>query len=122
MILAHTFPVSINTVPVTINQDMKAISPFLINMSLYVKRVLDGYSHRILSLTNTSTHGTKRLETNKSYGKLYYPLASLAEQQAIVERVDRLLASVSALEQHVQERKTYAEQLMQAVLKEAFAG
>jgi type I restriction enzyme, S subunit len=53
--------------------------------------------------------------------KLPLALPSLAEQHAIVERVDRLLAFVNALEQQVQERKTYAEQLMQAVLKEAFA-
>ena len=52
----------------------------------------------------------------------YFPLPPLAEQYAIVERVDSLLASVDALEQQVKERKTYAEQLMQAVLKEAFAG
>jgi type I restriction enzyme S subunit len=52
---------------------------------------------------------------------LAIPLPPLAEQQAIVERVDRLLATVNALEQQVQARKTYAEQLMQAVLKEAFA-
>ena len=52
----------------------------------------------------------------------FFPLPPLAEQHAIVEQVDRLLASVNALEQQVKERKTYAEQLMQAVLKEAFAG
>ena len=51
----------------------------------------------------------------------FFPLPPLAEQHAIVERVDRLLATVNALEQQVQARKTYAEQLMQAVLKEAFA-
>jgi restriction endonuclease S subunit len=48
-------------------------------------------------------------------------LPPLAEQNAIVERLDRLLESVNALEQHVSERKRYAKQLMQAVLKEAFA-
>ena len=50
------------------------------------------------------------------------PLPPLAEQHAIVERVDCLLVTVNALDQQVQDRKTYAEQLMQAVLKEAFAG
>jgi type I restriction enzyme S subunit len=52
----------------------------------------------------------------------YIPLPPLAEQNAIVERVDRLLESVNALELQVTERKSYAQQLMQAVLKEAFAG
>jgi len=50
------------------------------------------------------------------------PLPPLAEQHAIVERVHRLLASANVLEQQVNERKTYAKQLMQAVLKEAFSG
>lgn len=54
--------------------------------------------------------------------RLPIPLPPLAEQHAIVERVDRLLASVSALEQQVAERQAYARQLMQAVLQEAFAG
>ena len=47
-------------------------------------------------------------------------LPPLTEQQAIVERVDRLLNQVNALEQQVKERKNYAEQLMQAVLRETF--
>jgi type I restriction enzyme S subunit len=55
-------------------------------------------------------------------GKFLINLPPLAEQNAIVERVDRLLESVNALELQVQERKSYAQQLMQAVLKEAFAG
>jgi type I restriction enzyme S subunit len=54
--------------------------------------------------------------------KLPLALPPLAEQQAIVERVDRLLNHINALEQQVTERKHHAEQLMQAVLKEAFAG
>lgn len=54
--------------------------------------------------------------------ELVIPLPPLAEQNAIVERVDRLLESVNALELQVTERKSYAQQLMQAVLKEAFAG
>lgn len=49
------------------------------------------------------------------------PLPPLAEQRAIVERVDRLLALVDELAAQVSERKTQANALMQAVLREAFA-
>lgn len=54
--------------------------------------------------------------------ELTIPLPPLAEQQAIVERVDKLLAMVDDLEKQVSDRKQQAEQLMQAVLREAFEG
>ena len=53
--------------------------------------------------------------------KLPFALPPLAEQLAIIERVDRLLTYVNTLEHQVTERKIHAEQMMQAVLKEAFA-
>ncbi len=86
----------------------------LFNGSSYAK------SHFMNCVTGTST-SMKNL-TRSDMETLLIPFPPLAEQHAIVEQVDRLLASVNALEQQVQERKTYAEQLMQAVLKEAFAG
>jgi type I restriction enzyme, S subunit len=51
-----------------------------------------------------------------------FPLPPPAEQQAIVARVDSLMATIDALEAQVTERKEQAQQLMQAVLREAFAG
>lgn len=49
------------------------------------------------------------------------PLPPLAEQQAIVSRVENLMTTIDALEAQVTERKDQAQQLMQAVLREAFA-
>ena len=54
--------------------------------------------------------------------KLVFPTPPLAEQQAIVERVEKLLSMVDELEKQVSERKEQSEQLMQAVLREAFEG
>lgn len=56
----------------------------------------------------------------KIISELIFPLPPLAEQQAIVARVDKLLAMVEELEKNVIEQKTKAEELMQAVLREAF--
>ncbi|OPY75055.1 MAG: EcoKI restriction-modification system protein HsdS [Syntrophorhabdus sp. PtaU1.Bin153] len=54
--------------------------------------------------------------------KMPVGLPPLAEQKAIVSRVDRLLAMVDEPETQVTERKAQAEALMQAVLREAFQG
>ena len=48
------------------------------------------------------------------------PLPPLAEQQAIVEKVDRLMETIDQLEQQIKHRKQLAEDLMQTVLREAF--
>ncbi len=49
------------------------------------------------------------------------PLPPLAEQAAIVERVEALMASCRALEDEIAAARSHAAQLLQAVLKEAFA-
>jgi type I restriction enzyme S subunit len=49
-----------------------------------------------------------------------FPLAPIKEQNAIVARVDKLMAVIGELEKQVYERKDQAEMLMQSVLREAF--
>lgn len=48
------------------------------------------------------------------------PLPPLAEQHAIVERVNKIMAVIDELEKQVAERKDKSERLMQSVLREAF--
>ena len=52
---------------------------------------------------------------------LLIPVAPLNEQQAIVSKIGKLLALCDQLETQITQNLTYAEQLMQAVLKEAFS-
>lgn len=49
------------------------------------------------------------------------PLPPVAEQAAIVERVEVLMATCRAMEAEIEHSRTHAAQLLQAVLKEAFA-
>jgi len=58
--------------------------------------------------------------TNEQFENTYFPLPPVSEQQAIVDHIEKLLSMVDELEKQVSERKEQAEQLMQAVLREAF--
>lgn len=49
------------------------------------------------------------------------PLPPLAEQEAIVERVEALMTTCRALEAEIEHARTHAAHLLQSVLKEAFA-
>lgn len=49
------------------------------------------------------------------------PLPPLAEQAAIVERVEALMTTCRALKAEIEHARTHATHLLQAVLKEAFA-
>ena len=53
---------------------------------------------------------------------LLVPLPPLLEQQVISQKVNKLMAKINALEEQVKNGKAQAEQLMQAVLREAFNG
>lgn len=56
----------------------------------------------------------------KDLRESWIPLPPLAEQKAIVAKLEILLALCSQLETQISQNQTHAEQLMQAVLKEAF--
>ncbi len=50
-----------------------------------------------------------------------FPLPPLAEQAVIVQRVEALMTGCRALEAEIERAHNHAAQLLQAVLKEAFA-
>lgn len=84
MILAHTFPVALTAVPVTINQDMKALRPKPGCSAQYLAHLLEGINSLVLSLVEESAHGTKCLRTEIWKGiNLFLP--SPAEQADICE-------------------------------------
>ncbi len=104
------------------------INPRLIKISLYpsINRMYISLlfkSPLVINSIKSMAHGGFMDVINLGMLKaLLFPLPSLAEKAAIVERVDSLLAMVGELEKQVTERKTQAEELMQAVLREAFEG
>ncbi|MEA5603466.1 restriction endonuclease subunit S [Nostoc sp. UHCC 0252] len=55
-----------------------------------------------------------------TFTELIIPLPPLAEQKAIVEKVDYLMKIIDQLEEQIKHRKKLAEDLIQTVLREAF--
>ncbi len=74
-----------------------------------------------LAYVNSVTKGMRMPRLGTKEGQIaLIPLPPLAEQKAIVEKVDRLMNIIDQLEQQIKHRKQLAEDLMQTVLREAF--
>ena len=98
--MARTFPVGVNTVPVTINQDMKALTPRSDVDPTYLRYLLSGMSSHVLDLREESGHGTKTLPTEK-LGSFLIVFPPANEQIAIrkfckqiTEQVDETITAV----------------------------
>jgi len=82
MILARTFPTAITAVPVTINQDMKAlVTKACLNANYFVS-LLTGIQSDLLLLVEIAGHGTCCLRTD-SWEGFCVPIPPLAEQEEI---------------------------------------
>ncbi|MEO0453472.1 MAG: restriction endonuclease subunit S [Verrucomicrobiota bacterium] len=82
------------------------------NTSLFQKLIEDSKQGMAQSQVNISQDNLKRTAI---------PLPPLAEQAAIVERVEALMATCRELEAEIERSRTHAADLLQAVLKEAFS-
>ena len=70
----------------------------------------------------SSTGAANQANISKgSLMEILIPLPPLAEQAAIVERVEALMATCRELEAEIERSRNHAADLLQAVLKEAFA-
>ncbi len=68
----------------------------------------------------TDALGQSNINATKLSG-FRFPLAPIDEQETIIDKADKLLAICDQLETQITQNQTHAEQLMQAVLKEAFS-
>jgi type I restriction enzyme S subunit len=119
MILSHTLPVAVNRVPVTINQDMKAITPRgNINVD-FLAAMLRGSERELLSKVEVAGHGTRRLQT-AHWSALPVPIVSEQDQAAIVSEIQNMEAVADALIRDVELDEIHL--LRESILRKAFAG
>jgi type I restriction enzyme S subunit len=115
MILVHTVPIAQSLVPLTINQDMKALIPvesLNVTYLLWSLRVRQG---QLLSLVSTAAHGTKKLETAR-LEEFQVPLPPLEEQKRFADR----LASVEAIQVQQSTATAKAQAAFDALLAKCF--
>ncbi len=101
MILAHTFPVARTLVPAAFNQDIKALVVSPDFRPKYIQYWFEHAAERYLQLVSASSHGTKRLESDKLYS-LSVPSISPDEQDEFIAQIDDLRDARQKAEQRRQ--------------------
>ena len=103
MILAHTFPVAITTVPVTVNQDMKALRFRQDVHEVFMAWVFEGIGRGLLAaVVEEAAHGTRVIRMDQ-WRSVTVPVPPNDEQRAIVDFLDRETARIDALVAKVRE-------------------
>ncbi len=120
-ILRHTFPVAVATLPVTINQDLRALNLTENVNPAFLLYYMRGLNDTIVSLYQKIGATVESIEMNWF---LYFPVAlpPLDEQNHIVETLDSRCAS---LDQLVEQNETTILQLKeyrQSLIYEAVTG
>jgi type I restriction enzyme S subunit len=95
MILARKFPVAVTRVPVTVNQDMKALVPKPELNAGYLVSLLSGIQADLLLLIEIAGHGTCCLRTD-AWGAFALPIPPLGEQQEIQRYLETRLSTQDA--------------------------
>jgi type I restriction enzyme S subunit len=121
MILAHSFPTAINTVPVTINQDMKALRCDERISPRFLKAVLEGATQYLVDQADSSAHGTKKLETGV-LGALGIPVPPLDEQEQIVARIAEERVKIDKLATATQRSINLLKERRSALIAAAVTG
>src|SRR6266851_4844068 len=89
MILAHSFPVAITTVPVTINQDIKALTFRDGILPPFMAWLLEGVGKGLLTaIVDEAAHGTKAIRMDQ-WRSVTVPVPPDAEQRGINAFLDR---------------------------------
>lgn len=97
MILAHSFPVAETAVPVTINQDMKALTPASGVSATYFRLLLQSVKQVVVDvLVAEAAHGTRVLRTD-IWKQLPILLPPSSEQLLIVEKIAAETKKVDSL-------------------------
>lgn len=119
-ILEHSFPVAVNTVPVTMNQDLKAVAVRGVD-AVYTSYFLQSRAQDILRACKKDGTTVASIDTDRlaAYQVLVAPAA---EQQRIVSKIDELFSRIDEGERALERVQKLVERYRQSVLKAAVTG
>ncbi|MGH7503935.1 MAG: restriction endonuclease subunit S [Longimicrobiales bacterium] len=122
MILAHSFPVAITAVPVTINQDMKALTFRSGIHPTFMMWLFEGVGKPLLAaIVEEAAHGTRAIRMDK-WRSVTVPVPPEPEQRAIAAFLDRETARIDALVATVREAIERLKELRIALTSAAVTG
>jgi len=119
MILVHTLPVAVSRVPLTMNQDMKAIVPRKSLSVDFLAAMIRGAERDLLAQVEIAGHGTRRLQTDV-WSSARIPALSDDEQASVIAEVQNMERMADALAANINSEGVGS--LRESILRKAFAG
>jgi type I restriction enzyme S subunit len=120
-ILRHTLPVAVNSVPVTVNQDLKALTPRNGIMAEYVAWALRAFSRDILNACSKQGTTVNSVETGRLLS-FEIPVAPIEQQQHIVAEIEKQFSRLDEAVANLKRVKANLKRYKAAVLKAAIEG
>jgi type I restriction enzyme, S subunit len=120
-ILSHSLPCAVNLVLVTINQDIKALTPHPFVEAPYLRLAFSNYAQEILSSCRKAGTTVSSIEFPALRG-FAIPLCPLPEQQEIVRILDEQMETITHTEREIDSALKKSTALRQSILRKAFTG
>lgn len=120
-ILSHTLPVAVTTVPVTVNQDLKALTPREGVLPEYVAWALRCFAREILNTCSKQGTTVSSIETAALH-RFEIPVAPLDQQKRIVAEIEKQFSRLDEAVANLKRVKASLKRYKAAVLKAAVEG
>jgi type I restriction enzyme S subunit len=122
MILAHSFPVAVTRVPVTINQDMKALQLRCGLEPLFIAWLFTGIGKVVVApIVEEAAHGTRVIRMDQWRSRTV-PVPPESEQGSIVSYLDQETARIDALVAKVHDAIGRLRELRTTLISSAVTG
>jgi type I restriction enzyme S subunit len=120
-ILRHTLPVAVSSVVVTVNQDLKALSPRNGIMAEYVAWALRAFGRDILNTCSKQGTTVNSVETAKLL-RFEIPVAPTEQQRSIVAEIEKQFSRLDEAVANLKRVKANLKRYKASVLKAAVEG